>query len=164
MSQLGSVDEDDEQDGEDDYDDCDEEIGDIADDLMRGNQKPVRQVNDADLNEKSSLLHDDGKDDAEPKSGLTALQRRVFMAAKEHSTKRDDLHIDAVFESYAHKSKQDPKQKVITMENAYMATQDLLQEDWHVPMSEKDEIYMFSHYFEPTWNNHASNQKQLIGA
>lgn len=103
---------------------------------------------------------------SEPNAGLTVLQKEVFNAAKEHASQSDDATIDETFHSYSHLSKkgeQDNEQREITMENAYMATQEVLRE-WQVNLSSCDENLIYSRYFEPTWKNYASDQGQIIGA
>lgn len=106
---------------------------------------------------------------SEPNTGLSQLQKEVFNAAKEHASKSDDAAIDETFHSYSHLSKkgnaeeQSDEAREITMENAYMATQEIMRE-WSVNLSACDENLIYSRYFEPTWKSFASDQGQIIGA
>lgn len=106
---------------------------------------------------------------SEPNMGLSQLQKDVFNAAKEHATKSDDAAIDETFHTYSHLSKKgsteenQDESREITMENAYMATQEVLRE-WSVNLSGCDENLIYSRFFEPTWKSYASDQGQIIGA
>jgi hypothetical protein len=49
------------------------------------------------------------------------------------------------------------------MENAYMASNEVFRL-WQVDLSNEDDNIMYKNYFEPAWNNYATNQAQIIGA